>query len=86
MIDGTNNSTTTVAVGFGHSPRAVAVNPVTNKIYVTNLVSLSGNVVVIDGTNNSTTTVVSGVGVALAVNPVTNKIYVAIAREGDFAK
>ena len=34
VIDGTNNSTTTVAAGSG--PIAVAVNPVTNKIYVAN--------------------------------------------------
>ena len=56
MIDGANNSTTTVAAG--NRSRAVAVNPVTNKIYVANF--NSGNVTVIDGTNNSTTTVAAG--------------------------
>ena len=63
--------TATVAAGYG--PNAVAVNPVTNKIYVANYVS--DNVTVIDGATNGTTTV--GVGtspVAVAVNPVTNKI------------
>jgi len=34
VINGTNNSTVTVTVGT--TPRAVAVNPATNKIYVAN--------------------------------------------------
>ena len=84
MIDGTNNSTTTVAVGT--SPIAVAVNPMTNKIYVANCAATCGttgsDVTVIDGTNNSTTTVAAGSGpFAVAVNPVTNKIYVANQRQ-----
>ena len=59
----------------GSSPYAVAVNPVTNKIYVTNLHGSS--VTVIDGATNSTTTVATGTfPTCLAVNPVTNKIYV----------
>ena len=60
----------------GHYPRAVAVNPITNKIYVANFTS--DDVTVIDGTNNSTITVAVGtIPLAVAVNPVTNKIYVA---------
>ena len=39
-------------------PTAVAVNPVTNKIYVAN--DDSGNVTVIDGATNATTTVATG--------------------------
>ena len=63
----------TVAVGT--DPLAVAVNPVTNKIYVAN--QGSDNVTVIDGTDNSTTTVAAGAHpLAVAVNPVTNKIYI----------
>jgi YVTN family beta-propeller protein len=55
---------------------AVAVNPVTNKIYVTNYDS--DNVTVIDGATNLTTTVAAGSRpTAVAVNPVSNKIYVA---------
>ncbi len=74
VIDGATNSTTTVSAGTG--PVSVAVNPVTNKIYVAN--SGSNNVTVIDGATNSTTTVSAGTGPrAVAVNPVTNKIYVA---------
>ena len=83
VIDGATNSTTTVSVGT--DPYAVAVNPVTNKIYVAN--NRSNNVTVIDGATNSTTTVSVGTGpVSVAVNPVTNKIYVANRqqqRDGD---
>src|SRR5947207_2069563 len=65
--------TTTVAVG--KNPRAVALNPVTNKIYVAN--SNSNDVTVIDGATNSTSTVTAGTTpVDVAVNPVTNKVYV----------
>ena len=54
----------------------MAVNPVTNKIYVANVGS--NNVTVIDGATNTTTTVAAGSDpIAVAVNPVTNKIYVA---------
>ena len=69
--------TVTKTIGAGTGPYAVAVNPVTNKIYVANY--SSNTVTVIDGATNSTTATV-GVGVsplAVAVNPVTNKIYVA---------
>ena len=52
VIDGATNSTTTVTVGT--EPVSVAVNPVTNKIYVAN--GNSANVTVIDGATNSTTT------------------------------
>jgi YVTN family beta-propeller protein len=74
VIDGATNGTTTVPVGT--DPYSVAVNPVTNMIYVAN--DASDNVTVIDGSNNSTTTVAAGdVPLSVAVNPVTNKIYVA---------
>lgn len=45
-------------ISVGPFPGAVAVNPVTNKIYVANIGS--ADVTVIDGNNNSTTTVVAG--------------------------
>ncbi len=76
VIDGTNNSTATVAAGT--TPVAVAINPGigTNKIYVAN--QGSNNVTVIDALNNSTATVVAGTQPnAVAVNQATNKIYVA---------
>jgi DNA-binding beta-propeller fold protein YncE len=75
VIDGATNTTTTVAAGV--FPFAVAVNPVTNKIYVANN-SIYGKVTVIDGATNTTTTVTAGAEpYDVAVNPVTNKIYVA---------
>ena len=71
-------------VPVGMNPGALAVNPVTNKIYVANCVFSSegmwpsGTVTVIDGATNATTDVPAGVcPSAVAVNPVTNKIYVA---------
>jgi len=55
---------------------AVAVNGVTNKIYVVN--QNSNTVTVVDGVTYSTATVATGAKPdAVAVNPVTNKIYVA---------
>ena len=53
VIDGATNATTTVTAGSA-TPWAVAVNPVTNKIYVANYGS--NNVTVIDGATNATTT------------------------------
>src|SRR5438105_1903115 len=68
--------TVTATVGAGTQPQSVAVNPVTNKIYVANYTS--NNVTVIDGVTNSTTTVSAGAQpYSVAVNPVTNRIYVA---------
>ena len=66
----------TATVPAGTTPNAVAVNPVTNKIYAVNY--SSNNVTVIDGATNDTTLVpVSTNPYAVAVNPVTNKVYVA---------
>jgi len=54
----------------------VAINPVTNKVYVANFGS--SIVTVIDGLTNDTTLVSAGSGpCAVTVNPVTNKVYVA---------
>jgi len=82
VIDGATNNTTTVNVGL--YPYAVAVNPVTNKIYVANACGNDvncgsfGTVTVIDGTTNNTSTVnVGAYPYALDVNSGTNKIYVA---------
>lgn len=80
VIDGDTGSTTTVIDSNARVPWAVAVNPVTNKIYIANF--LSSNVTVIDGATNTTTTLSdpNAIGLdayAVALNPVTNKIYVA---------
>jgi DNA-binding beta-propeller fold protein YncE len=78
VIDGVTNATTTVADSNAKFPVAVAVNPVTNKIYVANNWNgSSGDVTVIDGATSSTTSVSVGPWpYDLAVNTASNKIYV----------
>ena len=68
------NSTTAVSTEL--APWSLAVNPVTNKIYVANWDS--ANETVIDGaTNSATATLTVGTGPGgIAVNPVTNRVYV----------
>jgi YVTN family beta-propeller protein len=66
----------TVYVPVGTNPSAIAINSVTNRIYVAN--QGSNNVTVIDGASNSTATISVGTSpVAVAVNPVANRVYVA---------
>ena len=85
VVDGKTHAITTVP--SGPSPVAVAVDEVTNKIYVANQGGLyggeislgNGNITVIDGVTNTTTTVVdpnAKFPCSLAVNPSTNKVYV----------
>jgi DNA-binding beta-propeller fold protein YncE len=80
VVDGATHQTLSVNVGY--LPDAVAVNPVTNKIYVANWCGDDsscgwGSVTVIDGATRATTTVTVGSApTAVAVNSVTNKIYV----------
>jgi YVTN family beta-propeller protein len=63
-------------IPVGSAPSAVAVNSITNKIYVGNRGSHSVNI--IDGADNSTVAVQTGdYPNALGVNTVTNKLYVA---------
>ena len=66
-------------VPLGGQPGAVAVNPVTNRIYVVNGGTL-GHVAVVDGnTNEVVTTIPVGGGLRdIAVNSATNRIYVAM--------
>jgi YVTN family beta-propeller protein len=65
----------TATVPTGSGPSALAVNPITNRIYVAD--PGSNNVTVIEGATNATVTVpVDCQYAAVAVNPVTNKIYV----------
>ncbi len=67
--------TATGTIPTGTSPIAVAVNPITNTVYVAN--SADGSVTVINGEINTTATVTVGTTPnAVAVNPVTNQIYV----------
>jgi DNA-binding beta-propeller fold protein YncE len=84
VIDGgTFTLTNTVPLG-GYFPAALAVNPVTNKVYVpSNCMGPScngagGTVTVIDGVSLQTTSTRSGSSPdSLAINSVTNQIYVA---------
>ena len=66
----------TATIPVGSASKAVAINKVTNRIYVADFLGATG-VTVIDGTTHSTTTVPAGFRpLAMAVNEVTNKIYV----------
>ncbi len=62
-------------VATGTQPFAVAVNPVTNTIYVAN--NSSGTVTAINGATDATTTITVGTNpVAIAVNPQSNQAWV----------
>jgi YVTN family beta-propeller protein len=83
VVDGATNDPTTVNVGY--YPSTVAVNPVTNRIYVANQCGSDptcagdGTVSVIDGVSNTViaTVTVGSEPYGVAVNSVTNNIYVA---------
>jgi DNA-binding beta-propeller fold protein YncE len=68
---------TSPCIDVAGSPVAVAVNPVTNRIYAISN-NATGQISVINGTNHTFTSLTpAGVGVArtIAVNPVTNTAY-----------
>jgi YVTN family beta-propeller protein len=66
----------TATVTVGSEPDVLAVNPITNQIYVAN--SGGNTVTVIDGASNTPASVTVGTTPAgVAVNPLTNQIYVA---------
>src|SRR5438128_11996310 len=68
--------TVNAPIAAGTNPSAIAINPITNKIYVTN--ETSDNVTVIDGRTRTATTVAVGKRpLWVAVNPETNKVYVS---------
>ena len=56
----------------GHSPRAVAVNPTTNRIYVG---TYAHGIVVIDGASNAVIATIDLPGNEIAVNPETDRVY-----------
>ena len=75
VIDGATGNPTFIGVEAG--PTAIAINSVTNTIYVANSGG-PGLVSIINGKTNQSTYVNAGKGPrSLAVNPVTNKVYVA---------
>jgi YVTN family beta-propeller protein len=67
-------------IAVGQEPRSVAVNPVTNKVYVVNYGPDSYNVSVIDGaTLTVKATIPTGQApIAVAVNSRTNRVYVSV--------
>ncbi|WP_348270052.1 putative Ig domain-containing protein [Edaphobacter paludis] len=68
--------TVTSSLPVGTTPSAVAVNPVTNQIYIANYASDTATM--INGATNTTATMTVGSEPdAVAVNSVTNQIYVA---------
>ena len=76
VINGSDLTAAPVSVPVHASPVAIAINPVTKKIYV---VSSDGTVAVIDGTNPAGPPTVVTVGsnpTAISVNAGSNKIYV----------
>src|ERR1019366_5059300 len=83
VVDGATNNPT--AVNVGYYPSTVAVNPVTNTIYVANQCGSDptcasyGTVSVIDGVSNTViaTVTVESDPYGVTVNSVTNNIYVA---------
>jgi DNA-binding beta-propeller fold protein YncE len=72
----------TATVGPGGTPRAIAVNTATNKIYLAN--QLGQNVLVIDGATNASTVIStpSHDPSAIGTNPLTNTIYAANQNDG----
>jgi YVTN family beta-propeller protein len=82
VINGSNLTAAPVSVPVHASPVAIAINPVTKKIYV---VSSDGTVAVIDGTNPTvepTTVAVGSNPTAISVNASSNKIYVVNSGNG----
>jgi len=89
VIDGsTDTLKTTVAVG--DTPFGVAINSITNRIYVINegvSGTGQGTVTVIDGSNDTVITTINvgsstGIGSFVSVNPNTNKIYASVYEDG----
>ena len=77
VIDGATNVATWLTPAGGHAsgPKALAVNPVINKIYA----AFANEVVVIDGGNNSLTyvPVPTGSVASIAIDYFTNQVYVS---------
>src|SRR5579871_4280259 len=82
VTDATSNPRVVAAIGLGNSPFGVAVDPVTNTLYVAN--TISNTVSVIDGATNSTLKWIKVLGpTAVAVNPTTDTVYVAMQNGGN---
>lgn len=83
VIDGSNNTiVAAIPTGFAEfgGLQGIAVNPVTNQIYVSDLDASA--IDVIDGNTNTITSSISLGGqqpIGVAVDPITNRVYVAIS-------
>lgn len=80
VIDTQTNAIVETITGFGYRPRLVAVNPETDRIYVTNHGNGAGTTLsVINGSmNDIVDNITVGAGPhGVAVNPTTNRIYTA---------
>jgi YVTN family beta-propeller protein len=77
VINGMNNSSSTVTDATASAPIAVAINLLTNTVYVAN--NGSSNVTAINGVQNAVvTSPAAGTNpIAIAINPVTGMAYVA---------
>ncbi len=76
-----SQSATIEAGGIRISPRGIALNPRTHKVYAVN--TRRGTVTVLDGNENFSASVKVGAEPeAIAVNPDTNRIYVANSGDG----
>ncbi|MGO4883373.1 MAG: YncE family protein [Bryobacteraceae bacterium] len=75
VLDGGNNYAFATTLSTGGSPSAIAVNPLTDLVYVAN--SGTNNVTVVSGASNVTTLFNNAQSFAVDVNPLTNKGYIA---------
>jgi YVTN family beta-propeller protein len=76
------SQTLRTTIATGSRPAALAINPMTSKVYVAN--ENSNNVTVIDEATNSTVTIPVGTyPIAIAINPGTNRIYVTNQKSND---
>jgi uncharacterized repeat protein (TIGR01451 family) len=77
VVDGATDTVSQTFTGVGAS--GIAVNPVTNRIYISYNASSGstfyGGVRMIDGASETRTTLPIGVVQPVAVNPVTNRVY-----------
>jgi DNA-binding beta-propeller fold protein YncE len=93
VIDGATNRTATVVDSNGKDSVAVAVDEVTNRVYVANQADCGGavcganpgSISIIDGNTKAVRTLIDPKArgpMALAIDPVTNQIYVANVTSG----
>jgi YVTN family beta-propeller protein len=77
VIDGSSNTILTTITGIGSGFSHLAINPSTNRVYVTRF-TYNGELVVINGATNTVLTTITGLYYPgyVAVNTSTNRVYV----------